>query len=80
MGCLDQPHFSILFNGVSKGFFEFSRGLRQGDPLSPFLFSIMADFFNALMINASSASLIEGFCVGRDDLCISHLQYADDTM
>lgn len=40
----------------------------------------MADSFNALKSKALSTSLIKGFYVGRDELCISHLQYANDIM
>lgn len=79
-GYLDHPHFSILLNGVSKGFFQSSHGIKQGDQLSSLLFTIVVDTFNALMSKAIFISLIEGFFVGRDGLCISHLQYADDTM
>lgn len=35
MRCLFHPHFSFLINGMSKGFFGFSRDLRQGDPIFP---------------------------------------------
>lgn len=53
MGCVTHPWFSILLNGTSKGFFYASRGLRQGDLLSPFFF-LVADslwlFFCMLFI------------------------------
>lgn len=52
MGCLDHPHFSILINGISKGFFNSSQGIRQGDALSPFLFTLVANVVSALMMKA----------------------------
>lgn len=73
MGCLDHPHFSIMLNDISKGFFSSSRGIRQGDPLSPFLFTLVVDAFSALMSKALLNSLIDGFGVGRDGIRISHL-------
>ena len=40
--CISTSKFSVLINGTPKGFFETSRGIRQGDPLSLFLYIIMA--------------------------------------
>lgn len=76
MGCLDHPHFSVMLNGSSKGFSSSSRGIRQGDPLSPFLFTLVADAFSALMAKAFSNSLIEGIGVGKDNIWVTHLQFA----
>lgn len=53
--------FSILLNGTSVEFFHASRGLRQGDPLSPFLFLIVAMAFSALLSKAFQSGLLKGF-------------------
>ncbi|RVX16267.1 putative mitochondrial protein [Vitis vinifera] len=79
-GCLSSSSFAILVNGNAKGWVKASRGLRQGDPLSPFLFTIVADVLSRLMIRAEETGITEGFLVGRDRTRVSLLQFADDTI
>jgi hypothetical protein len=47
--CIFTPTFSILFNGSPYGFISPGKGLRQGDPLSPFLFIMGSEVFSRLM-------------------------------
>jgi len=72
-GCIMESFFSILINGTSKGFFKAARGLRQGDSLSPFLFSLVADGLSAIIRKAEAANLMEGFVIGDDRVMVSHL-------
>ncbi|RVW26070.1 putative mitochondrial protein [Vitis vinifera] len=72
--------YAILVNGNAKGWVKASRGLRQGDPLSPFLFTIVADVLSRMLLKAEERSLLEGFRVGRNRCRVSHLQFADDTI
>ncbi|XP_059664285.1 uncharacterized protein LOC132310063 [Cornus florida] len=81
--CISSARFSILVNGAPTGFFSSSRGLRQGDPLSPFLFLFVMEAFSRLMKKATELGLLRGFRVGRDAVSqseISHLMFADDTL
>ncbi|XP_077215858.1 uncharacterized protein LOC143850501 [Tasmannia lanceolata] len=77
--CVSSAWFSILINGSPKGFFKSSRGLRQGDPLSPFLFVIIVETLSKLIQKGSRKGLYEGFIIGREKVEVSILQFADDT-
>ncbi|RVW32260.1 putative mitochondrial protein [Vitis vinifera] len=70
----------FLVNGNAKGWVKASRGLRQGDPLSIFLFNLVADVLSRMLLRAEERSLLEGFRVGRNRTRVSHLQFADDTI
>ena len=80
--CISSVHFSILVNGSLAGFFGSSRGLRQGDPLSPLLFLLMIEILSK-MLKKMEGGFITGFKVSGnsfEEVSISHLLYADDTM
>lgn len=79
-GCVQWPFFSILLNGTLKGFFSSSRGLRQGDPLCPFLFSFIVNGLSAFLVRAERARLIKRFTVGERHQLATHLQIVDDTI
>ena len=79
-GCLSSVSFAVLVNGNAKGWVKASRGLRQGDPLSPFLFTIVADVLSRMLLKAEERNVLEGFKVGRNRTRVSHLQFADDTI
>ena len=80
MGCLSTVSFFIFINGRPRGKFKGSRGLRQGDPLSPFLFTLVIDVLGRLIDKAIRGRAICGFIVGKDKIEVSHLQFADDTL
>lgn len=79
-GCPQSSNFSILINGSAKGFFPASGGLRQVDPLSRFLFTLVADAFSQILKNGDNRNFIQGFQASKESIPLSHLQYADDTL
>ncbi|RVW39554.1 Transposon TX1 uncharacterized 149 kDa protein [Vitis vinifera] len=64
-GCLSSVSYAILVNGSAKGWVKASRGLRQGDPLSPFLFTLVADVLSRMLMRAEERNMMEGFRGGR---------------
>ena len=78
--CISTASISILINRSPTKPFKMERGLRQGDPLSPFLFVLMAEVLNRMMHKAANLGLIRGLSVGKDRILLSHLQFADDTL
>ncbi|XP_071694930.1 uncharacterized protein [Rutidosis leptorrhynchoides] len=78
--CLKSASISILVNGSPTNEFLIERGVRQGDPLSPFLFLIAAEGLNLIVKRACRDGLYKGVEVGIDKVGLSHLQFADDTI
>lgn len=78
--CISTANVNVLVNGSPSGEFELQRGLRQDDPLSPFLFLVAAEGLNLLVKRAVTRKILEATHIGRDNVQVSHVQYADDTM
>jgi len=79
-GCLETATVSVLVNGSPTEEFKPTRGLRQGDPLAPFLFLIVAEGLAGLVRKAVKEDLLRGIKVGRDEVDCCLLQFADDTL
>ena len=81
--CISTVKFSVLVNGVPTGFFSNSKGLRQGDPLSPYLFVLDMEVLSALISRAVVGGFISSCSLqgrGRMKMDVSHLLFVDDTI
>lgn len=69
---------SILANGTPHGYFEFGRGVRQGDPLSPLLFCIVEDVQSRGILKLRTDGKLNYIATPRGVLPHSHVFYVDD--
>ena len=74
---ISNSWFSVLVNGVPKGFFRSHHGLRQGDPISPSLFIIAAEFLSRSLDRLVTRFPSLAYATGVP-MAISHLSFADD--
>ena len=80
MGCVTTPSFSVLINGKPFGNIMPSRGIRQGDPLSPYLFLLCVEGFNSLLFRAEMEGRIKGVSICRRAPSVTNLMFADDSI
>ncbi|KAA3480429.1 reverse transcriptase [Gossypium australe] len=78
MKCITTASYTVITNGRRGNCFQPTGGLRQGDPLSPFLFLICSEGLSALMRIAKKKGQIRGAKASRRGPEISHLLFADD--
>ncbi|XP_028091229.1 uncharacterized protein LOC114291579 [Camellia sinensis] len=78
--CVSSVRISILVNGSPTSEFSPQRGLRQGNPFSPFLFDTVFEGLNILLVRAINLGILRGVLVGSKDVILSHLQFADDSI
>ncbi|GKV46774.1 hypothetical protein SLEP1_g53743 [Rubroshorea leprosula] len=78
--CLNSISVSILINGSPTNQFPVNKGIRQGDPLSPFLFLIVVEGLNGLVSSTVEKERYKGVVIGSGDAMVTHLQFADDTI
>lgn len=78
--CLDTVQYSLLLNGDISGTFSPSRGLRQGNLLSPFIFILCSELLTRLLLKEENEGRLHGIKVSRNAPAISHLMFADDLL
>ena len=80
MECITTVSYSVLMNGEPKCMITPFRGLRQGDPLSLYLFLFYAKGLNALLRNVAIGGDIQGFSICRNGPKLTHLYFANDCL
>ena len=79
--CIITPSFSVLFNGMPGSSFRPSRGIRQGDPLSPYLFILSAELLARQFVAACRhRDKLIGVPIGHSGIRTPFLTFADDTI
>ncbi|XP_071920756.1 uncharacterized protein [Coffea arabica] len=80
MKCISTVSFSFNINGECKEYIVPERGIRQGDPLSPYLFLICSEGFSSLLKRATQTRNMAGMKRSRHGPSITHLFFADDSL
>ncbi|KAL4304112.1 hypothetical protein GQ457_10G013500 [Hibiscus cannabinus] len=78
--CITTISFTVRINGCLSQEFRPQRGLRQGDPLYPFLFLICTQALSALLTTEQFSSGLAGLCASRNGPRINHLLFADNSL
>ena len=80
--CISTPNASVLVNGKQTTWFKPMHVLRQGDPMSPYIFILVMQVLSSLITKGREIGLMDAFTVGQGDyICnVSHLLFADDCM
>nr|GEX47772.1 putative RNA-directed DNA polymerase, eukaryota [Tanacetum cinerariifolium] len=78
--CLSSASILVLVNGSPTKELKLERGLRQGDPLSPFLFLIVAEALQVSILAACDIGLYKGIFLANSGANLSLTQYADDAL
>lgn len=80
MECVKSVTYEVLINGSPYGEITPTRGLRQGDPLSPYLFLFCDEVLSQMLRNAERDRQIHGMQLARYCPSITHLLFADDSL
>ena len=78
MRCITTASYSVLINGQPHGHITPTRGLRQGDPLSPYFFLMCTEGLHGLISKAAHNGDIRGVSLCQNGPRITHLLFADD--
>lgn len=80
MTCVHSVSYSVHINGKLHGHIRLSRGIRQGDPLSPYLFILCVEGLSTLLHMGEREGKIIGLPIARGGTKINHLLFAGDSL
>jgi hypothetical protein len=80
MTCIRTVSYSVLVHGKPYGKIIPTRGIRQGDPLSPYFFILCAEGLSSLLQRAETNKWITGLPITRGGIRVNHLLFADDSL
>ena len=80
MGCVKIVSYFVLVNGDPYGMIFPTKGIKQGDPLSPFLFLLCTEGLNGLIKKAELQGDIHGYSLCRRGPKLTHLLFANDSL
>jgi hypothetical protein len=80
MHAVTSVETNVKWNGARAEYFRPQRGIRQGDPISPYLFVLCMDKLSHLILHAVNRGEWKGIKAGRHGPTVSHLMFADDLL
>ena len=80
LACIDRPWIAPLVNGRPSEFFQASRGLRQGCPLSPFLYILMAEYLSRKLLAELAVGSLLGIKIASGVNPFNHALFANDSL
>ena len=80
MECVSFVEYTLLVNGCMTQSFTPSKRLRQGDPISPYLFLMCANVLSIALLKVEQNKDLQGIKVGRNGCSFTHLLFSDDSL
>jgi hypothetical protein len=80
MHAVTSVETNVKWNGARAEYFRPQRGIRQGDPISPYLFVLCMDKLSHLIMHVVNVGDWRGIKAGRNGPMVSHLMFADDLL
>jgi hypothetical protein len=80
MICVTSAHYAILVNGIPTSKIIPTQGIRQGDPISPYLFLICVEFLSSSLVKADREGVLEGVPTSKRGPRLNHLFFVDDSL